>query len=328
MNTLAQTNENALAIATEKELAEADAFGQIVEQCQNSLDGSNKFTRAVLTAKAIAALEKAMTPSIMKDFMGLMNSPLGFKTDRYDGMKDRSGNVVKAYSESVVKRCLIVGILQGANVFGNEINIIAHNCYLTKEFFDRKIRQHAGIQSFSYQIGPPAKHGDKSAILEATAEWIDQHGELHSVEFVDKRRDDPPGRDMRIVVNAYASSSPDELRGKAESKLFRRCFHQITGQELMEPMTVEGSATPVNQDPAKIESKNEVELSEGQYGFIDTVEADLSEAGAQVAVDKIARERTADVNRSDWTEDAKHKAVDMIEELRVARIEQMKASSK
>jgi len=221
----------------------------VVAQTQTELEGAvGDVAQAIATSRGIKAIRAALTDEVMADLMSLMNDALGFKTDRSDPNKG-------FYNVDVVRNCLISGFMRGAKVVGNEINIIASQCYLTKEFYERKLGQLTHIRELRWQIGTAVK-GEKTAAMPAKASWVDtRDGQQHVYEcaMVD-------GFDGRIQVNSYATSSPDELHGKAESKLFRRIYKQISGvdiPEMDEPL--EGSVVPASQldKPKGIEGKAE-----------------------------------------------------------------------
>ena len=244
-------------VAVAADLDAIDNLGTVVKAASESLIGGDEFSRPVRMARAMRAIEEAMTDEVMQDLMYLMNSPLGYKTDR-TGKADRNGVQQPFYTVDVVRKVMIQGFLVGARATGNEINIYAGQLYLTKEYFTRMIRDFPGAKNFRHYIGPAAKHGARTAIMEATANWVDSNGNEQAVEFVDKRQDAEPGRDMRIVVNAYETSGPDQLRGLGESKLFRRAYVMMTGIEHLpgDPTnTVDGQVI----EPAGIEQKNDDE---------------------------------------------------------------------
>lgn len=195
----------------------------------------------VATAKAIRLIKEALTDEIMTDFMSLMNSAHGFKTDRPNN-KDST-----FYSKDEVRSCLVEAFLKGAKCVGNEFNIIVGQCYLTKEFYDRKIKQLPTVREFKGMVGAAAMSSKKTAVLPATATWVDtKTGEVQTLELTDQRA--TGGHDFRVMVNAWEGSSPDELHGKGESKLWRRAYKQMTGEDISdEPTTLDGAVVPASK---------------------------------------------------------------------------------
>src|SRR6185295_14617871 len=81
------------------------------------------------------------------------------------------------YPEEVVKNCLIEAVLTGVQPFGNQFNIIAGNCYITKEGFGYLLANYSGL---SYEIIPalPRINADKSsAAIVMKIKWT-----LNSIE--------------------------------------------------------------------------------------------------------------------------------------------------
>jgi hypothetical protein len=185
-----------------------------------------KLRKAKLLARARRLLDDHIDEEFLDDMMGLMNTQDGFKTDRNPDQYDRNGKRHTPYDRGTVKKCLIVALLAGAEPTGNEFNIIAGNCYFTKEFTTRAIRSFPGLTNFVYQIGDIAKFGEKAAKIEGYASY-----KVHGVSYeVVCRKTEV--MDLRLVVNCYSNSSPDELRGRAEAKLFRQVLSRLYGLNL------------------------------------------------------------------------------------------------
>ncbi len=220
------TKSNTLIPATT--LAEIERLDQILTDSREVIRTAKPMTRAFATAAAMREIENAITPGMMKDILNLMDSPLGFKTDRKPGSKDREGKAIPPYHESTIKRCVIVALLAGAELAGNQFNIIAAQAYFTKEFMQKVVRTFSGLTRFEMEIGPPMRHGEKTACMEGSAKWV-LNGEPMNVVC----RNTESG-DMRIVVNSHATSGPDQVRGLAESKLLRRVVAKLTGLNLDE----------------------------------------------------------------------------------------------
>lgn len=177
--------------------------------------GLSELRRSMILARALDVLDKALTQPIMAQFMHLMNTDLGFKTDR-------SGEGNKpAYSDAIVKRCIISGLLQGVTPFFNQMNVIACRCYITQEGYAKKVRELAGLTDLQLMPGIPRRDGD-STVVRVGAKWrLDgQQQELMGP-------DGKPGRVFAII--AYQGSTPDNLVGKAKRKALKAIYDQVTG---------------------------------------------------------------------------------------------------
>lgn len=247
------------ALIPETDKGEIEALQATLLQSREATAVADEMTKAFATAKAMRKIEAAITPNLMADVRQLMNSPTGFKTDRRPGMKDKQGHKIEPYSDQTVKRCLIVAFMKGAKLLGNEFNIIAGQCYLTKEFYVRKIKESANCLRFEHKIGNPLRH-DGNAFMDAEASWVDAEGELHEVTYFDNRSEG--GKDYRIVVNCYSTSGTDQLIGLAESKLFRRIYNLMSGEDIEDSesdvvpgaVTKRVDSTPVNEPAPASES--------------------------------------------------------------------------
>lgn len=239
MNELATTEDaNAqLILATDNLSIAVNAARKELEGCVDDIQV------AVATARGIREIENALTDEIMSDFMLLMNTPHGFKTDKTDSSQG-------FYEISTVRKCLIDAFLKGAKVVGNEFNILVSQCYLTKMFYERKIKELTFIKNLKYNIGLSVTVGPKASAMPGRATWFDERDQQqHSASF--QKTD---GDDFRIVVNSWDGSSPSELHGKGESRLLRRIYKQITGNDISDEPggTVDGTVKRGSEvDPPK-----------------------------------------------------------------------------
>ena len=162
------------------------------------------FARTVATANAIHTLRALLTPDVMKNIMELQNSPLGFMTDRKDA----------PYSVDVVRDCIIEATLNGVSPFGNEFNIIASRCYITKNGMKHKLRD---VQGLSYTITPgiPRMAGD-GAIVAMAIEWT-LNGKSDKKE-------------INFAIRVNKGMGADAIIGKATRKASAWLFEAVTGQ--------------------------------------------------------------------------------------------------
>ena len=183
----------------------ADRYTSALARC------SGRLHRALLMARAIKSLREAMNENVMAELMPLMNSPNGFKTDRPNKSNPAT------YSAEQVKEALITGLLAGVFPTGNELNIIAGNCYITQEGYRRKLREVPGLTDLSVAAGIPTQHNGQMVVRVAVS-WVKDGRRSRLVGA-----DDKPGR-----VFAVTGSSPDQLIGKATRKALKAAFEQAT----------------------------------------------------------------------------------------------------
>lgn len=193
-------------------------------------EGVTGFEKSFLIASAVAELKELLTAEYMKPIMQLQGHKLGFKTD-----KDDKGG----YPESVVKQCLIEAVLTGVQPFGNQFNIIAGNCYITKEGFGHLLSNFKGL---SYELIPslPRINADKSsAAILLKIRW--------TLNGIEKERE----LDVPVKMNSFMGT--DAVIGKATRKGRAWLYNTITGSEI-----ADGDIT----DYQELSSKTKKSISE------------------------------------------------------------------
>ncbi len=165
------------------------------------------FEKAYLIANAAGELKKLLSSEYMKPIMELQNNRLGFKTDKPAG-----------YDEATVKNCLIEAVLTGVQPFGNQFNIIAGNCYITKEGFGHLLMKFPGLTYEIIPSLPRIKEDKTSAAIVMKIEWT-LNGQSKTREL-----------DIPTKMNAFMGT--DAVIGKATRKARAWLFSTITGTEI------------------------------------------------------------------------------------------------
>jgi len=190
----------------------------IVKNCSlASLDASGAFEKALMVATGIQQLRAAITPAMMARIMPLMNTKLGFLTDRDPNKPNGRGERPVPYSPEVVKECFIEATLTGLSLAGNEFNILFGGMYVTKNGFKRKIKDLPGFSDLKTVVKVP-RNMDGGAIVGTSATWR-YNGISDSCE-----------RDFAVKLQAGMGS--DAAIGKAERRLYKLIFEQTTGTSL------------------------------------------------------------------------------------------------
>jgi len=174
----------------------------------------NNFGAAFAAVNVVSLLREALTDEVMnKVFMPLMNTKVGFLTDR--PQKDKAtGRITKpAYEVQVVRDAIIDGVSIGLLPTGNQMNIIAERMYPTKEGYTSLLRK-LGVKyilDISYDKGQNPNFAEIPVKIS-----YEYNGEKNS--FI-----------ITATVKKDSCSSHDLLRGKAERRAKKALYEYITG---------------------------------------------------------------------------------------------------
>lgn len=240
----------AAAILVMPDMAKMNALDELANSYAGTLGTIEKpFATTLTLAIAMNGLRDLLTPEVMAPIMALMNSPLGFLTDR-TGRPDWKGNVKDPYTVDEVRDCIIEGTLRGFRVVGNEMNIIAGRFYGAKAGFQRKVRTYPGLTEFVDVYDIPRALGDKGAIVKCRASWL-LNGKPDSIE-----------REFPIKGDSYAGT--DSYLGKATRKLLSAVFEKITGQSIPEgdPSDISETEPEKNVTPKTVKAPDFTKAAE------------------------------------------------------------------
>lgn len=207
----------------QSQMQDVDNLDLIVKRSNAELieasQAGNELRKAIIMSKAIPAIKAALMP-LMDDLMELMDTPLGFRTDRPPGtMKD--GKPIPPYSKNQVADVLTIGLLRGFRITLNEINIIAGQFYGTKEGYERLLKDLPGLTDLRVDIGVPKMMGEKGSVIDCKASWK-YHGKEGSLVCEGG---------YAIPVKMNAGMGTDAAQGKATSKMYRRIYKIITNMD-------------------------------------------------------------------------------------------------
>lgn len=215
MRTMGKESSAIMAPPTEK-IARLD---ELAKQYDGLLvEAETPFSASLSLATAMGQLRELLTPDVMAPVMQLMNSPLGFLTDR-TGRPNAKGEVKPPYDVSVVRDCLIEGILRGFAPVNNEINIIAGRCYLAKNGLSRKVKNFPGLTEYKDGFTVP-RTSEKGAVIACWASWK-IGGQEHRIE-----------REFAVKGDSFATA--DSYLGKAQRKLYCAVYERLSGHLLPE----------------------------------------------------------------------------------------------
>jgi hypothetical protein len=192
--------------------------------------------KAVDLARCIRILRQLMSRPIMEElFMPLMNSALGFLTDKgTERSKDRT-----PYAVEVVRDCLIDALLSGFKPTGNEFNIIAGRAMGVLNGWRRLCEELPGLTDLDVRPGTvQMKEGRAFVRMAASWKLAEVRGQLLDGEG-------KPGIVFEIPTSG-GFSGPDALVGKATRRTYKAIYQKLTGTTFTLPDadTEENAGTP------------------------------------------------------------------------------------
>lgn len=183
---------------------------------------------AVTRADAIEHLRAALTDEVMHRFYPLMNTSLGFRTDR------PNSKYKEPYSVEEVRTCMVEALLIGLRLTDNQWNIISQRCYVTREGFSYLLREHPGLTDLKIVPGVPSGDKTRGVTIAYHCTW-----RLNGVE---------QSLDAVIPVSGGDYATLDLLLGKGDRKIKARIWAKVTGSEVSADGEVEieeaGTAKP------------------------------------------------------------------------------------
>lgn len=224
------TELSVIGSLSDKEKAALEKMESVIKESEIAMSANGgKITKAFAMAQGIQTMRGLITDEMMNKYIiPLMNTRLGFKTDKDPNRKvrDKNGDYKSTtpYPIAVVKDCVIETLLRGGQIVGNEMNIISGQAYFTKEFFQRALGSLPGVTNIVASPGLPQIEGNKARIRYGLAWRV--NGEADCLKDAEGK----PGRVLEIKCDGF--SSTDQIIGKADRKAYAAAYRQITGSEL------------------------------------------------------------------------------------------------
>lgn len=231
----------------------------------SAIDIVNNFGAAFNAARVITLLREALTDEVMaRVFMPLMNTKVGFRTDR-DGKPDRNGRVKPLYDVPTVRDAIIDAAIIGLLPTGNQFNIISGTMYPTKEGYTVLLKKIGAKYVIDVQQDRSQNHAFAEFPCKITYSY---NGEKNSLT-------------INATVRRDQYSSNDQLRGKAERRAKKALYEYLTGTDY-------GEADETSSRPNAVIDTVAVEISEKgnagpAIGFDDAEVATVEETSAPAA---------------------------------------------
>lgn len=289
------------SIVLKPEIAETlQRVGEIVQAVDYANIGENLVAQ-IQCAKGIERLRRMLSADVMAPIMGLMNTSLGFKTDR-DPNKPQKGQVPTPYGVDVVREAFIEAQFRGLQCVGNHWNIISSQCYVTKEGLEYLLSKKLRVTSLMVDLGVPEivkVAGGENALVDAKAS-CEYGGSKHVARAVKSAE-----MDGRIAVKVFAFTTTDAILGKVRRKILKRLYDLIAdipiedgdagevaavGRVVHDVDTVEDPQGELRTKVANIKAISEGDVLHAMHSMFNTdsdVKAigDLSPDEAQEALD-------------------------------------------
>lgn len=232
MSNITQPEKNS-STALQGLQAAAKTIDGISKAAMEAFASPESFERELAVATAVQQMREALTPAVMSEVMALMNTSIGFDTDK----NPKKSPGVEPYSPEVVRDCFIESRLRGFHVVGKEFTIIAGNFYAGVNGLDRIVRNHKKVFNFRDTYEVPRSLGDKGALVKCKAEWL---------QLDDAGGKQPQTLEREFAVRVNVGQGADAICGKAKRKLLAAVLSRLTGQ-----IVPEGDADDVPLAPAK-----------------------------------------------------------------------------
>jgi len=174
--------------------------------------------RSIVLAKAVKYVEEALTP-FKEHIESLKGKPLGFKLDK-----------IEDYDWPLTRRIVAEALLKGARITGNEFNGIAKQCYLTKEYFVRKVKSWPGLVVSEEMFGVPRQLNGQTVVDYKIICSITNEATPPVTTTVEYSREGP----QAIPVRVNNGMGPDAILGKAKRKAYAGLLEKLinlSGQE-------------------------------------------------------------------------------------------------
>jgi len=227
--------------------------------------------RTLALAAGMQQIRRHLVGPVMKDIMALANTPLGFLTDRKPGQRDKNGKEVAPYSEAVIRDAVVEGMLRGASIIGNEMNVLVGRCYLTKAYFERAVREWPGLTHLAITEGVPTRTtSSRYVLVPMRANW-----QLNGIPQ-ELRCEHTSEVDSRIPVVENEGMGADAVLGKAKRKLFAKIFARLAGSDwIAEQAELDGDAVDVVAtepvEPEEPDKPDDVTPAEALFRGIEAI---------------------------------------------------------
>ena len=219
-----KTQEVSVAIVAQKpaflqELSKnTEVMNSLIKDVQNLATNLNGFEKSMAYGYYLNEIRNQFTGKALELIKNLMNTGLGFKTDR--NPKDPMCKNKEPYSDDIIRDCATQAVMHGLYIHGNEFNILGGNFYATKEGLERIVNQNPNLERSVKEIGKGFKQNPENGIWGLSFEY----------EF--KLKDRQEVKDSVVVYVRGKQGNYeipfDAIMGKARRKLLKTIYNKMT----------------------------------------------------------------------------------------------------
>ncbi len=195
-----------------------EVMNKLITDVQQLATNLTNYERSMAYGYYLNEIRNQITGKALDLVKNLMNTGLGFKTDR--NPKDPNCKNKEIYSDDIIRDCVTQAIMHGLYIHGNEFNILGGNFYATKEGLERIVNQNPNLERSVKDIGKGFKQNPENGIWGLSFEYDFKLKEKQEVKD-------------SIVVYVRGKQGNydipfDAIMGKARRKLLKTIYNKMT----------------------------------------------------------------------------------------------------
>lgn len=216
--------EKALALPTKllKVKQSSEHIDSLLKDLKSLSSNMQEFEKSLYYAHYLIEIKKSFTDDVMELIRSLMNTNIGFKTDRNPLMS----RGVTPYNDEVIINCAVQAMMHGLRIHGNEFNIIGGNFYVTKEGLERIVPSNPNLEEELNTSIESAAPNEKSG------NWLIVYQYSYKLKSRAK-----VNKSLKVIVKGRLKNSKDSEKefeipldavlGKAKRKLLKHIYNEM-----------------------------------------------------------------------------------------------------
>lgn len=184
------------------------AMNQLISDCKILTSNISEYEKSLLYGSYLVQIKNQISGKVLEIIKDLMNTGLGFKTDK------------PTYPDETIKNCVTQAIMHGLRIHGNEFNILGGNFYATKEGLERIVNRNPDLER---KINIKPKGFKKSPETEI---WSLDYEYDFKLKNQNEVKDE-----VKVFVRGKQGNYEiplDAVLGKARRKVLKTIYNQMT----------------------------------------------------------------------------------------------------